>query len=326
MPLISEKNQIAIKVETTAGTPIALALADVVLTSELPTFTPEIEFTERLAQSASLSRLGGVAGARMAKIGFKMFLRGTTLAPVAVTNIPDFDVPLQGCGIVGVVDQPGAGEIEYQPSSTTITDETSGAYCSVGIHLDGKLYSISGAIGTVTMTFTRGAPVVLDFEFTGVYTDPVLATLLVPVYGGPAAPPPFLDASPTVLGFAAKFNELVLNTGNTVVMRPDPGDVSGYHTAQITSRNATLTIDPEEEVPATQNWWTDLTGETVGVVTTGDFPSGGTTFNMFKLNCPKAQLSSVGLGDRDGVAITPLEFALQRDNDAGDNEWALEMR
>ena len=324
--MLGERNQIAVAVEAVAGTPETLALGDVILTTELPSFTPDIEFHERLAQSASLSRIGGVVGARSAKIGFKIFARGTTGTPVAVSNVPDFDIPLIGCGVVGVVDQPGVGEIEYQPSSSIITDESAGGYLTIGIHMDGKLYRISGAQGTGTITFVRGAPVVMDLEFTGVYEAPVDAALLVPVYGGPAAPPPFLDAAPTVLGFAAKFNEIVLDIGNTVVMRPDPGDASGFHTAQITSRNPTLTIDPEEVLAATKNWWTELTNETVGVVTTGDFPAGGDAFNMFKLNCPKAQLSSVVLADREGIPTAPLEFALQRDTDAGDNEWALEVR
>lgn len=323
--MLRAKQQIAIKQEANAGTAETLAAANVVLHHQIAEYEPDVQITPREAMSASLSQRGSVPGSRAAKIRFRMHLRGTTGAPVAGSNEPDFAVPLKGCGANITVSGVNPNEqSSFKPSSSTITDETTGAYCTVALYEDGKRYMIHGAQGNCVLTFAVGAPVLAEFEFTGVYNAPTDTALLVPSY--PATiEPAFLGASMSLIGsFAtAKLGTVKLDFGNTISMRPNPNGTTGWHTAQIVSRKPVGTLDPEEVLAATNNFWLQWLAGTTGALTTGVFPSGGTNYNQFQLNVPKAQYTKVGLGDRDGVSNAPLEFECVANSDAGDDEWEL---
>lgn len=325
MPILTDRAQIAIKQEATAGTAETLLAANAILVRRGATFDADPETIPREAMSGSLSPRGTVIGARKASIKFSMFLRGTTGAPVAGSNEPDFAVPFKGCG--GSLTVSGSGPNEqssFKPSSSTISDETTGAYCTVGLYRDGKLYKIHGAVGNCVLTFTNGQPVLADFDFMGCYNEPTDAALLVPTY--PAViEPTFLSASLSIIGSytAAKITSLKLDFGNEIAMRPNPNGASGYHTAQIVRRNPTGSLDPEEVLAATANFWNQWIGGTTGAITTGVFPSGGTNYNQLQLSIPKAAYIKGSLGDRDGIATMPLDFECRANSDAGDDEWEL---
>jgi hypothetical protein len=317
-PLLNTKQQIAIKQEAAAGTPIALAAADVIIHTGIAEYEVDAQITDREFNSATLSPRGSVIGAISATIRFKMYMRGTVGVPVDPTNLSDLAVPFKGCGVNAVV---AAGETTYKPSSTLIVDDTSGGYCTVALYEDGRRYSIAGAQGNCKLTFERGAPGMAEFEFKGIYIEPTDAALLVPTYPA-VVEPPFLGASMTVLTYGnAIINTLTLDFGNEVVMRPDPNDASGYFSGQIVSRKPTGTIDPEEVLAATKNWWNEWTVGTTGAITTGTW--GGAAENQFNLTIPKAAYRSVNRDNRDGIAIAPIDFDCRANTDAGDDEWNL---
>lgn len=330
--MLRARQQIVIKQEAVAGTAEALALADVVLHSGQAEFESDVVMTPREAMSASLSPRGSVAGTRAAKIRWKMKFRGSynhatgaIAAPVAGSTEPDFSVPIKGCG--GALTVSGAGPNEqcsYKPSSTTITDETTGAYCTVALYEDGKIYKIHGAVGNAVLTFNVGEPALAEFEFTGVYNAPIDGALLVPVYPV-AVEPAFLSASLSIIGSftTAKIRSLKLDFGNEIVMRPNPNAATGLFTAQIVRRRPVGSLDPEEVLAATNNFWTQWLNGTLGAITTGVFPSGGTNYNQFSLTIPNAGYTKVGLADRDGISNAPLDFEARANTDAGDDEWEL---
>src|SRR3990172_9781114 len=299
--MLKARQQIAIKQEDVAGTAQSLAAANVVMHTGLAEFEADVPMTAREIMSVYLSAGGSVQGNRKGTIRWKQYLRGTVGAPVAGTNEPDFSVPLKGCGAAITVSGAGPNEQSgFKPSSTTISDETVGAYCTVALYEDGKRYMIHGAVGNPVLTFASGVPVLAEFEFTGVYNAPTDATLLVPTY--PAlVEPAFLGASLSIIGSftAAKIASLKLDFGNTIAMRPNPNGTTGWHTAQITGRRPVGSLDPEEVLAATNNFWTQWLAGTTGAITTGAFPSGGTNYNQQQLTIPKAQYSKVGLGDTD---------------------------
>jgi hypothetical protein len=324
MPLLRKRSQIAIKQEAVAGTAEALALADVVLHTDIPEWDPDVTMVPRAAMSASLSPRGSVVGSKAAKISWKQFLRGTALAPVTATNEPDFSVPFKGCGAQAVVSgAPTDEQTSFTPNTTLVVDPTSGCYCTVALYEDGKIYKIHGAVGNCTLTFTVGSPVLAEFEFTGVYNAPVDGALLAPSYPT-VIEPAFLDAALTVHAYAtAKLRALTLNFGNEIAMRPDPNDTSGFFTAQIVGRNPTGTIDVEEVLVSGKDWFANWIAGTAGVITTGVFPAAGTNYNQLQLTIPKAQYTKVGHGDRDGIATAPIDFECNATLDAGEDEWEL---
>lgn len=325
MPLLEGRQQIAIKQEATAGTAETLAAANVVLHKGVATWEPDVQTVPREGMSAALSGFGSVIGSRAATIRFAMYLRGTTGAPVASSNEPDFSVPLKACGANITVSGGGPNEqSSFKPSSTTISDETTGAYSTIALYEDGKRYMIHGAVGNCVLTCATGAPVLAEFEFKGVFNTPTDATLLVPTYPT-VIEPAFLAASLSVIGSytTARISSLRLDFGNTISMRPNPNGAAGWLSAQITGRKPVGSFDPEEVLVSGKDWFAEWIAATTGAITTGVFPSGGTNYNQLSLTVPKAQYTKVGLAARDGIATAPHDFECVRNSDAGDDEWEL---
>jgi len=330
MPLLRSRQQIAIKQEATAGTAETLALANVVMHSGVAEWEPDVVETPREAMTASLSPRGSVTGAQAAKIRFKMYLRGSyshttgaVIAPSAGVTDPDFAVPMKGCGLAQTV---SAGvSYTYTPSSTTVGDETTGAYCTVALYEDGKVYKIHGAVGNVVLTFQVGMPILAEFEFTGLYNAPADLALIASVVYPTFAEPPFLSAAFSIIGSftTAKIQNLKLDLGNQIGMRPYPNTATGFFTAQISGRKPAGSFDPEEMLAATKNLFADWIAGTAGAITTGTFPSTGTTFNKFSLTIPNAMYVKVGRADRDGVGTAPVDFECMANSAGGDDEFTL---
>lgn len=322
MPILTGKQQIAIKQEAAAGTAETLAAADVILASKAE-WIPEAPAIPRDSMTSSLSSRGSVIGARSAKIRFKMNLRGTynhttgVNAAAAAGTHTDFDIPFQACGAAV------ASDSIYTPSSTTISDATTGAYSTIALYEDGKIYKIHGAVGNCVLTFQVGQPIMAEFEFTGVYNAPTDGAFLSgPVYNLNSEPP-FLGASLSIIGSftTAKISALKLDFGNVISMRQYPNSSSGFFTAQITARKPVGSIDPEEELAATVNFWSQWLAGTAGAITTGVI--GGTANNRLNLNIPNALYTKAALGDREGIATVPLDFECNANTVAGDDEWSL---
>jgi len=323
--MITGRQQIAIIQEAAAGSAQGLAAANVVLTAGVAEWEPDIAMTAREAMSGSLSPRGSVVGTQAAKIRFKMHLRGTAAAAVSTATESDFAVPLKGCGVAVAYSGGNPAEIAtYTPSSTTIVDETTGAYCTAALYEDGKIYKIHGAVGNCSLTFTTGQPVLAEFEFTGLYNPPIDGALLVPSYPT-VIEPAFLSAALSLIGSyaTAKIGSMKFDLGNEIGMRPYPNSANGLFTAQIVRRRPSASLDPEEVLAATNNFFSQWAAGSTGAITTGVFPSTGTNYNQLHFTVPKAAYTKVGLGDRDGVAIAPAEFEARANSDAGDDEWSL---
>lgn len=328
MVLLPNLQQIAIIQEAVAGTAETLAAANVIFHAGEATWEPDVVITARESMSASLSKTGVVPGTRAAKISFKMHLRGTTLAPTDPANLPDFNVPFQGCGAeVTVSGSPPNEQSSYKPDTALIVDETTGPYCTLGIYeggkTSGKRYMIHGAVGNCRLTFEGGLPVLAEFDFTGIYNTPTDVSMLVPTYPT-VIEPVFLSAALALYGeTAVNIKTLTLDFGNEIAMRSNPNNAGGFHSAQIVNRKPVGTYDPEEKLAGTKNYHADFLSGTTGSITTGVFPSTGDEYNQLQLTVPKAQRAKVGLGNRDGVLIAPHDFECQRNSDAGDDEWEL---
>lgn len=332
MPMLTGRAQIAIKQEGTAGTSETLALADAIMPKGESTWDPDVVMVPREGQTSSLDSQGSVVGTKAAKIKFAQYLEGAynhstgaVAAPVAGSTEPAFSVPFKGCGALLTVSGAGGSEIAtYTPSSTTISDESTGAYCTVSMYLDGKRYMIHGAVGNCVLTLQVGHPILAEYEFTGVWNTPDDEAFLVPVYPT-FAPPAFLSASMSVIGSytTARLQTLKLDFGNQITMRPNPNGANGILSYQITGRKPTGSFDPEETLVSVKDWYAEWVAGTTGAITTGAFPSGGTQYNKFTLNVPKSQYTKVGLGSRDGIATAAHDFEARANSVAGDDSWSL---
>lgn len=317
MPIFANKSQVAIKVEAVPGTAEALANANVILTTDLPTYEAGPDVIERNALSASFDSRGVVMGTRSAKITFKMFLRGLTAASGG-GNPPDFDTALRACATSVVYSGVNPNEIAtYTPTSSP------SVYVTLAIYRDGKQYLIFGAQGNCVLTFKVGSPILAEFTFTGIYQTPTNVALLTPTYST-VVEPPFLGASLSILGFAtAKIQTLTLDFGNEVIIRPYPNTTSGLFTAQVTNRTPKGTFDAEEELTGTKDFWNEFIAGTTGSITTGVFPSNGVNYNQFNLTMPKCQYTGMKLDTRDGMAVAGAEFRPRANADAGEDSFSF---
>jgi hypothetical protein len=317
MPIFADKSQVAIKLEAVPGTAETLTNTEVVLTTDIPTYEATPDVIERNATSASHDSRGVVIGKRSAKISFKMWIRGLSAASGG-GNPNDFGAALRACSVTVAYSGTTPNEIAtYTPNSSALD------YATIAIYRDGKRYMIHGAQGNCVLTFRTGAPTLAEFTFTGIYNAPTTAALLTPTYSA-IVEPPFLSASLSILGFGtAKIDSLTLDLGNEVVIRPYPNTTTGIFTAQIVSRKPKFTIDPEEEVVATKDFWAEFIAGTLGSITTGLFPSNGTNYNQFTFTMPNAQYSGLKLDARDGIAIVGIEGIPRANASAGDDSWSL---
>jgi hypothetical protein len=316
--MLADRCQVAIKLEAIVGIAETLAAANVIMATERPTWEGSPDVIERNVLSASPSKRGMVIGTRMAKISFKMFQRGTSGAPTDPANLPDWVVPARACGLTCVVSGVGPNEI------TTATPASLGTIvtATLAVYRDGKQYLIHGAVGNVKKTYTVGSPVLLEFEFQGIYNTPTDVALLVPTYTT-IIEPPFTSAALTVLGFATpKIKALAIDLGNKITPRAYPNTASGILSYVITGRDPSGSIDVEEELAGTKDWHAALLAGTTGSIATGTFPSTGTNYNQISDTYPKVQIKKSGHADRDGLVTTPLDFEPLANSDAGNDEFS----
>lgn len=176
----------------------------------------------------------------------------------------------------------------------------------------GQFIKMKGARGNVEFQFSSGDRCIMQFTFTG---------SLVEFNDGTTAPTPsatVLEVAPSVVGLSMSlgassygdanaayydgtvFSTFSLNLNNDVVLRDSLSDSTGYESAYISSRNPTITFNPDARDQSTSyDFWSKLlSGDqthmewTLGTADTG---------NAFRFKVPSAQFDQVGDGNRDNV-------------------------
>lgn len=160
--MLARKTQIALKVESVEGTAETLAAADAILVYD-PVPLPDVGWNERRPTRESLDPVLGVPGKQGFNLSFGMDYRGSG----AVGTVPDWDVPLRGCGhqraVLSSITIGAVAGGPFKPTET-ITGGTSAATARVvGRVANGtttlRYVAISGAFvsGEVLTGGTSGA-------------------------------------------------------------------------------------------------------------------------------------------------------------------------
>lgn len=300
-PLLTRQRVFAAKVETTTGTAETLAADDGKFNIFEPEIKPDIEMNEREGQSA-LSPLPGVHGLRSGTYTFKTELTGEGGSTPTDSQA---QVLWPACGMAYA-----AGAVTPQTGSSSYTSLTMGHFA------DGRFYSVAGAVGKVTIKGEAGKPVMCEWEFKGVWQTPGSQAILAPTYPT-LIPPRFASATLTIGGTTYKISELEIEIDNTLTQREDVTKASGLHSFVVTNRKVTVKFDPEALGHATKNWHTDWLAHT-----TAAFQAviGSDSGNTVTIDIPALQLTTVDLGDRDGVLVDQIEAVAVRDAAAGDDE------
>jgi hypothetical protein len=310
--MLMRKAQVALKLESTEGTAITLAAADADMFVYDVSFSPDIQVTPRNPLRATLSNLPHFIGRKQASISFKTELAGSGTAGTA----PVFGDALVACGMGETV--VASTSVTYLPDSDGT--EGDGTSASVAVFIDGKKYLIYGARGDYEMGFVAGEPAFITFTFTGLYGGVTDLALLSGISYPTVVPAVWLGVTLTKGGAALVAENLTLAMNNTVSMRTDVTQSSGFVAAAITARDPGGNFDPEETTVAARDDWGQMAA---GTATVFAATLGSAAGNILTIGAPELVIESISHGDRDGVLTNGIDFKLQSDTAAGEDELSL---
>ena len=99
---------------------------------------------------------------------------------------------------------------------------------TIASYENGGVKQLHGAVGNVRIICKTGEPIMLEWEFKGVWNDPANATILAPTYPT-ITPLRFATATWTIATATTyKVGEVSFDLGNTLYLRPDPSVEAGY--------------------------------------------------------------------------------------------------
>lgn len=293
----------------------------------------------RLFEACGMARSTQTSVSRTIAAAGTGAVRSANITTFTATAAHGFAVG-QSVTVTGVTDSTFNGTflILSVPSTTTFTVSNPGTNASSGggsaalvggikflpvtdaqktitlrMHHEGKLHTITGAMGTFALTGEAGQIATIEFTFTGNYTTPSdVAFPSGDVYDN-ANPYIVEHAGLSFFGDTSLVvNSFRLDIANDVRPRADVNAASGYRGVRIVGRNPTGGIDPEAEANHTfwQKWEQSQLGPfsaRIGGTASGNI-DGGTVL----IEGPATQITGVGYGDRESLRTYDLALAFRR--------------
>lgn len=294
-PLLRRRRVIAAKVEGTVGTAESLTATEAAFGVYDFEMQPTIPTVERAGQGFGFSRVPSVLGPLSGTSTFKADLFGGASAPAHLTTF------LNACGMK-------LTSLTYTPESRPPEGTSSGAKTlTIGCYVDGVKKMLHGAMGNVTLHFPAGGACYAEYSFTGCWNAPTDVALLAftpPANAAETSPLRFVSGALTVASYAPKVNEVVVNLNNVVTLRESGSAATGYHSAVVTDRRITITMDMEADLVANYDAhgkWLARTEEAIAWAI-------GATGNKLAFSCPKCQVIDVQPGERNGIEIFNVTY------------------
>ena len=332
--MLTTKQVLLAKTEVSYATTPAPTPADNSILVENLTWANEgLRMNERPVIKPSLGMLPHIYGGSLRTLTFDVELKGGG-ATGAVVNVPEISPLLLACGMGTTVTN---SVKTYEPASTAI----SSVYLTC--YIDGSLFSVSGARGTVSLNMETGAIPKLSFTFTGHYVQMTAGALPDPTYNA-LKPVPVTDIDLTVTvgtgsaivphAVSAPINTLTLDIGSQLSMRPDMGSTDGFGPVTIVKRDVVGSFDPESltYIASHANQFfmdaynTMQTGTKFALTAT---VADGVVGSEIEIALPNCFLRDVGMGDRDGHITQELSFGCAESTTAGtsgDDEYSISFK
>jgi hypothetical protein len=180
---------------------------------------------------------------------------------------------------------------------------TSGPFETVSLYLymDGKLHKLLGAMGTFNFTATAAKTVIINFEFTGTFVDPIDAAMPAGAFDDDfQLPPLFQQAQFTLDGVPFAIASFTYTQNNNITPRSDANYADGYNGTRLTARNPQGGINPEDAVPGQYDFWNKLKNAATMIFSARIGQAAG---NIVWIKAPNAQWTGMTYQDRDGLAV-----------------------
>jgi hypothetical protein len=336
-PLIARLGEVAILTESTKGTKAVDANAVDGTYSKFRVYdlryTPDVRIFERSTMAATLSRYSHLVAQTLGRLSFKLELRKT-----AATATEDaWGKLLAACGFSFT-----SGTGVYKPVSTLSTHKTLTMYAFNGSTGAATVrIGMRGCAGNVRFVFAVGQPAFMEFEFWGVSspsdsdgspsntfalkpTDDVLNTLTHET----SIPNICNGIAFTYASNSKRVTNLTVDVGNRVVPLESLGDECHISHYAITDRAVGGECDPDFGLVANDDdYVSDLNAGTEVALAWTVTQSATTTPSVLARTLafaiPKAQLTAVNFGDRNGIVTAQCTYAANKSAEPGDDEFTM---
>lgn len=304
--MLVKREIILAKIEGTYNTDPTPGATDAVLVED-PSWAYEgLRMIERPAVKPTLGPKKSIYGGALETISFTCEIKYSGTAGTA----PEIDPLLRACGL-GVTNVPGTSDT-YAPVSSSIES------CTIYYYQDGTRKILTGCRGNAEFTFTAGDKGMVKFTMTGhgdTRTDTALAS---PTYDS-EEPSAVLSGSFTIDSYSATIGTLQFSLGNVLSLRPSVNSADGYGDIIIADRKLTGSIDPEDELVATEDWHGNLeSGASMALNLGAIGPNAG---SRYTIAMPAVTYTGMSNGDRESVRTKELEF--EAVESSGDDQLSI---
>jgi hypothetical protein len=271
-------------IETTTGTAMTLDATTAASLVINPDMTPDQQGIRVPYAGFGSSKF--IPGAAKATCTFSDYMTGIGSGD---GNHSDF---LLACGAVNAA---GSYSFTHAP----------GGSATIGVYLDGLLSKAVGAMGNCVMTIRPGEPILREFNFQGGLEADADVAIPGSITDPTLVAPTCVSATITIGGTAYVWDEMKLDLGNQIILRPDASKASGIRSAWIVDRMATLTVSPEAVAVATKNFGSDFRAGTTAAFSA---VIGATAGNIVTITGTLAQTRYPGMKDGNGRVVRDLAY------------------
>ncbi len=187
----------------------------------------------------------------------------------------------------------------YKPASSSIPSLT------IYFYMDGLLYKLVGNRGDFSIALDSGGVGRFRFRFSGMFLSKTDTSIVTPT-NDTTRPPVFKNGAMLVNRGATALQNLSLECGNGMVNPDNPNALEGFDPAQITGRDMTGSMNPNETSIATRDVMADFRAGTKRII---HARFGTTTGNKVGLTIPQALYTGQNTGERGGLATVEVPFA-----------------
>ncbi len=253
---------------------------------------------------------------------------------IALRRVVDGTTTFWAKTISGAV--PATGTLTGSTSGATSTisaeDEVSGVLwypesdqdvaptLSLAGYFAGVVEALRGGRSNVTFACTRGQPVRMNHEFSGVLQDSFDAALLSSITFDTTEPPAFIAVAMLINAVSIPFETLSFNMQNDVQPRPDANAADGYLSYHVGGREPQITMDPESVKKADLDYDGLLKAGTKFPV---ELVVGTVAGNKFLMSWPNCQFSDQGPGSRNLIRTKDVTIACVGVDADGEDEFFM---
>jgi hypothetical protein len=285
-----------VKIEGTYGTDsVPTGAANAILAEDVKLTPMEGQDVTRGHERPYLGARPTIPTGLYSKISFKGEVKGSGVAGTP----PASAVLLRACAMAETI--VAATSVTYNPVSSGHES------CTIYFNSDGTNYVLKGARGTFTYRVTAQGVVFLEFEMTGLFSQPAAVTLPTPTYGTQLTQAPEVATSANTPTFTVGAVSLILRqfalmAGNEVKTR----FLIRSESVIIPDRSETIDATIEAVALATYNPFSLAAAQTTQAISLIHGTAAG---KRCTLAVAAAQIQRPsGLEQQDGVVEWPLKY------------------